>query len=50
MKWSVDSYVRLMEDIFLAGVIFVEWIVIPVPIIVGVDPLYTCLDDRITAR
>lgn len=50
MKRGVDFYMRLMEYVSFACVILVEWIIIPVPIVVRVYPLYARLDDVIAAR
>jgi len=46
---SVDLYMCLSEYVFFARVVPVEWIVVPIPLIMSVDPNYTCLDHGIAA-
>jgi hypothetical protein len=50
MERSLDLQMCLAEDLSLARVITVERVVIPVPLILGINASYTCLDDGIAAR
>jgi len=50
MIWSVDFYTSFVQYALLTGMIFIYGVIIPERVIVRVNSLNACLNDRVAAR